>query len=52
MYHPGAQNRLLAQTIDLRQAPNAFLDVALEHLAAVHGGQPSRLDHLSHTVAL
>lgn len=33
--HPGTQHGLLAQTINLWQAPHTFLDMALEHLATV-----------------
>lgn len=35
--HPGAEDRLLAQTIDLGEAAHALLDVSLEHFPEVVG---------------
>lgn len=50
--HPGAQDRFLAQAVDLRQAANPFLDVLLEDLAGVVGRAAPTLDHPGHAVAL
>lgn len=47
---PRAQDRLLAQTIDLRQAADTFLDVLLKDLTGVTGGATTALDHTAHTV--
>lgn len=50
--HPGAENRLLAQPVDLREAAHALLDVPLEDLPEIGGREAAALDHFSHTVAL
>lgn len=50
--HPGAEHSLLAQTVDLRKAPHALLDVPLEHFPEIVGREAAALDHFSHTVTL
>ncbi|TNN84378.1 hypothetical protein EYF80_005371 [Liparis tanakae] len=47
--HPGAEHRLLAQTINLWKAAYALLDVPLEHFPEIIGREAATLDHLSHT---
>lgn len=50
--HPGAEHRLLAQAVDLRQAPHALLDVPLEDLPEIARGEATALHHFGHAVAL
>lgn len=50
--HPGAEDRLLAQSIDLREAAHALLDVPLEDFPEIGGREAAALDHLCHAVAL
>lgn len=50
--HPGAEHRLLAQTINLWKAAYTLLDVPLEHFPEIIGREAATLDHLSHTVTL
>lgn len=50
--HPGAEHRLLAQAVDLRQAPHALLDVPLEDFPEIAGGEAAALHHFGHAVAL
>lgn len=50
--HPGAEHRLLAQTIDLRKAAHTLLNVPLEHFPDIIGREAATLDHFSHTVTL
>lgn len=50
--HPGAEHRLFAQTVDLRKAAHALLDVPLEHFPEIVGWEATTLDHLCHTVTL
>lgn len=50
--HPGAEHRLLAQAVDLRQAPHALLDVPLENFPEIAGGEAAALHHFGHAVAL
>lgn len=50
--HPGAEDRLLAQPVDLREAAHALLNVPLEDLPEISGRESAALDHFRHTVAL
>lgn len=50
--HPGAEHRLLAQSVDLWKAAYTLLDVPLEHFPEIIGREAAALDHFSHTVAL
>lgn len=50
--HPGAEDRLLAQAVDLRKAAHTLLDVPLEHIPEISGWEAAALDHFSHTVTL
>ena len=49
---PGAQHRLFAQAVDLRQAADAPLDVLLEDLAEVVGRAAAALNHPGNSLAL
>lgn len=49
---PGAQDRLFAQAVDLRQAADPALDVLLEDLAEVVGRAAAALNHSGNTLAL
>lgn len=48
--HPGAQNRLFAEAVNLRQAADPLLNVLLENLARVIGRAAAALHHPAHTV--
>lgn len=48
--HPGAQNRLFAEAVDLRQAADPLLNVLLENLARVIGRAAAALHHPAHAV--
>lgn len=48
--HPGAQNRLFAEAVDLRQAADPLLNMFLENLARVIGRAAAALHHPAHTV--
>lgn len=50
--HPGAEHRLLAEPVDLRQAAHTLLNVLLEDLAAVVGREATALHHARHAVTL
>lgn len=50
--HPGAEHRLLAQAVDLREAPHALLDVPLEDLPEIARREAAALHHFGHAVAL
>lgn len=49
---PGAQDRLFAQAVDLRQAADAALNVLLEDLAEVVGRAAAALNHPGNSLAL
>lgn len=50
--HPGAEHRLFAQAVDLREAADAPLDVLLEDLAEVTGRAAAAVDHPGDALAL
>lgn len=50
--HPGAEHRLLAQAVDLREAPHALLDMPLEDFPEIARGEAAALHHFGHAVAL
>lgn len=50
--HPGAQHRLFAQAVDLRQTANALLDVLLKNLPGIAGRAAAALNHPGYAVAL
>lgn len=50
--HPGAEHRLLAQAVDLREAPHALLDVPLEDIPEIARREAAALHHFGHAVAL
>ena len=50
--HPGAEHRLLAQPVDLRQAADAALDVLLEDVPEVGSRAAATLHHAGHALAL
>lgn len=49
---PGAEDRLFAQAVDLREAADAPLDVLLEDLAEVTGRAAAAVDHPGDALAL
>lgn len=50
--HPGAEHRLLAEAVDLREAPHALLDVPLEDFPEISCREAATLHHFGHAVAL
>lgn len=48
--HPGAQDRLFAEAVDLRQAADPLFDVLFENLPRVVGRAAAALHHPAHAV--